>query len=167
MMSVLGFYFRRSHHDIAIFLPWFQSVSSEGQPKQPKDVCPVAVPHAENQTLSDRACEFSTHVPQLHHRLVPLTLSVFHACRWTTKERCSSVWTTATHASRTWSSWWSFTSWTVGCCPANSNTTAPGSPCEPGAPRGPSLDEHSLCICALAKTNRQNKTTTWLKPLLR
>lgn len=63
---------------------------------------------------------------------------------------------TATHASRTWSSWWSFTSWTVACCPANSNTTAPGSPCEPGATKDPCLDEHSLCMCALNNTNRQN-----------
>lgn len=167
MMSVLCLYFRRSHHDVAIFLPWFQSVSSEGQPEQPKDVCPVAVPHAENQTLSDRTCEF------LHPRSTtptalgsPDTLCL-PACRWMTKGRCSSVWTTATHASQTWSSWWSFTSSTVGCCPANSNTTAPGSPCEPRAPRDPSLDEHSLCICALNNTNRQNNATAWLKPLLR
>lgn len=159
--------FRRSHHDVAISLPWFQSVSSEGQPEQPKDVRPVAVPHAENQTLSDRTCEFShpcSTTPAALGSPDPLCLP---ACRWMTKGRCSSVWTMATHASRTWSSWWSFTSSTVGCCPANSNTTAPGSPCEPRAPRDPSLDEHSLCICALNNTNRQNNTTAWLKPLLR
>lgn len=75
------------------------------------------------------------------------------ACRWTTKGRCSSVWTRATRASRTWSSWWSFTSSTAGCCLANSNTTAPSSPCEPRANRDPSLDEHSLCICALSHTH--------------
>lgn len=74
------------------------------------------------------------------------------ARRWTMKARCSSVWMTATRASRTWSSWWTFTSWTAACCPANSNTTAPGSPCEPGATADPSPDKHSLCICALNNT---------------
>lgn len=42
-----------------IFPFCFQSISSEGQPKQPEDICSVAVPHAENQTLSDLTCEYN------------------------------------------------------------------------------------------------------------
>lgn len=36
----------------------FQSVSSKGQPKQPKDFRPVTVPPAEDQTLSDPTREY-------------------------------------------------------------------------------------------------------------
>lgn len=36
----------------------FQSISSEGQPKQPKDICTVSVPHSKDQTLSNIACEY-------------------------------------------------------------------------------------------------------------
>ncbi len=37
----------------------FQSISFEGQPKQPKNICTITVPHAENQTLSDLTCEYT------------------------------------------------------------------------------------------------------------
>lgn len=37
----------------------FQSVSSEGQSKQPKDVCSLSLSHAENQTLSDSTSKYT------------------------------------------------------------------------------------------------------------